>query len=981
MPSAAGIAFTLLSLALAWLLWSGRGLGEVEPDSRLRLRLRSLVPPLLLAACLPSGCASERFDTLRLYANGMEVTEVAQRGGRSTAPATPGCENYFSRGDSPVFVVGRNRACVDLVVQDASGADVDGAFVRLDHAAGGEAALRLFSRTGGGGAVVAAYDGDEGRTYAGAVPLQDGDRLCLSGCSGANAAWWTFRADGRLEPAAGGEARTLATRGGLYGTLQPYGPTTRIHRLSTALCRERDGNGACLTPATADPAGSEAGAPALSFLFQRGGLRGGDWFAMLLDPGAQLRRGDGSVVRANTSTTVPLAEGSSRRVALFGLRGNALRELRSFTLGHALVSDPSAQRRFTLALDTPELIPIGHCSRPLSRLAISPDQSSAEAFSIPALGSRPGSVLASAAAGLPIENFNLCRSTSFAFRAPLDRPIDDAAAGSVRRQLDFTVDRMGIPWTLVLLAFAVALVVHAASERVWLRNRLDGQVLILAQYLLVLRAIIGIEGVFADPALDWRIIYADVGTALVALPAILIAARRRSESSLITLGSVALFAILALAALWWWLGAPDRIAQLLTLLAFGALAARAASLSWGKPSPLVGEVGGGPAASAAERTPPSAGEEKSLSAADAAGPPPTSPIRGRGFQRFLSFGSLLDRPPTFWLWLLGAIVIVRILLGLLGFRERLFGITLSAVYVPLLLAAIAAILAQAEQASDRKRLGLIFLGALAVGVGLVAMVINDVGFALVHVPPIAGIALWRLRRWRQPAADESASGRRDWREWAPWALPAAGLIVGYFALWAMIAVTPPPSEEAPLEQRVAYAVDERASDPNWLRLRAVFAPGQINRIGTRNAAVQLDQSLLLQELTGTVLGRGWLTPVDLGSFRYQTTHLSDYLSASHVMAPFGRAGALALLLVLAAAAGAAVSQKVPVPAAWPSLAGALAIWTLFGAAAYMVLANLLLVPFTGRNIYLLAASSGGDLIEGLGLLLMARIGLAYRRNA
>jgi hypothetical protein len=40
---------------------------------------------------------------------------------------------------------------------------------------------------------------------------------------------------------------------------------------------------------------------------------------------------------------------------------------------------------------------------------------------------------------------------------------------------------------------------------------------------------------------------------------------------------------------------------------------------------------------------------------------------------------------------------------------------------------------------------------------------------------------------------------------------------------------------------------------------------------------------------------------------------------------------------------------------------------------------LLLVPFTGRNIYLLAASSGGDLIEGLALLLMARIGIAYRR--
>ena len=36
-----------------------------------------------------------------------------------------------------------------------------------------------------------------------------------------------------------------------------------------------------------------------------------------------------------------------------------------------------------------------------------------------------------------------------------------------------------------------------------------------------------------------------------------------------------------------------------------------------------------------------------------------------------------------------------------------------------------------------------------------------------------------------------------------------------------------------------------------------------------------------------------LGPVDLGSFRLQATHLSDYLSASHLMAPFGRLGALA----------------------------------------------------------------------------------------
>jgi hypothetical protein len=108
----------------------------------------------------------------------------------------------------------------------------------------------------------------------------------------------------------------------------------------------------------------------------------------------------------------------------------------------------------------------------------------------------------------------------------------------VRRQIEFSVDRMGIPWLLVMIAFAVAAIVHLASEKVWRERPLDGVLLALLQYLLVVRAIIGIEGVFNDPAVDWQLIYSDVGTALVALPAIMIAARRRDETNLTALLSV-----------------------------------------------------------------------------------------------------------------------------------------------------------------------------------------------------------------------------------------------------------------------------------------------------------------------------------------------------------------------------------------------------------------------------------------------------------
>ena len=78
MPSGAGLTFTLLSLIFAWLLWQDRraseGGGEGEETPRWRLWMRSLIPPVLLAALLPSGCANERFDSGR-------HTEVVQQGG------------------------------------------------------------------------------------------------------------------------------------------------------------------------------------------------------------------------------------------------------------------------------------------------------------------------------------------------------------------------------------------------------------------------------------------------------------------------------------------------------------------------------------------------------------------------------------------------------------------------------------------------------------------------------------------------------------------------------------------------------------------------------------------------------------------------------------------------------------------------------------------------------------------------------------
>jgi hypothetical protein len=106
--------------------------------------------------------------------------------------------------------------------------------------------------------------------------------------------------------------------------------------------------------------------------------------------------------------------------------------------------------------------------------------------------------------------------------------------------------------------------------------------------------------------------------------------------------------------------------------------------------------------------------------------------------------------------------------------------------------------------------------------------------------------------------------------------------------------------------------------------------------------------------------------------------LNDNVSTIHIMAPYGRFGAAALLLclgVLAAAAARATRPDVDGEPGQGRILGLMALWILFGVGAYVVLANLQLAPFTGRNVYLLAAASDSDLLEGMTLFLMAWFGL------
>jgi hypothetical protein len=922
MPNLTGLLFTLLSLIFAVLLWRCRK-GSHSGPGTTELWIRTSIPPLMLLMCMPSGYAgnlADGFGTLRLNVTGVAV--------KTTSPAPPrartgACGRSGPSDPSPAIIVGTSRECVDLLIDPHELPGIAGTLAQVSISAQGNAGMKLETVAGGGGAGIVAYDMEDGRHYVGSSAIADGFRLCLSRCDAPDAHWWIYRAGALAPDGRPGSAHPLQDAA--------VSPERSITRLSMLLC-ERGRDGACTGPLLAAADGPrEAPRPALSFLFRNAG----GWHVMLLDAGASLQDAQRRPVPTERIFTEDLAPGGARHVAVLALRQGRLSELRSFTVSNdAQPADARQVRHVRLALDTPEQISIGHCSRAPSGLATGSAASETETIALQSIGARPGSFLTAAAAAFPLSDWNLCRTTSHSFAAPM-RPGAD-------RQIEFRVDRLAMPALLLALAVACALIYHLASVGRWARDPLDGVLLSLLQYLLSLRAVIAIEGVFADPAIAWRQAYSEVGTAMIALPALLISVRALRDESPQSPLMLILFAIGAHGALWWWLGPPDWAGLFMAGAAVGALAIRALAL---------------------RRRPGRSAEADALAA--------PSPARGGPLGGGLRLG----------LWLLLVAAVGRVLLRFLGgFRERLLGIPLSAIYLPMVLVGLATLLERAEKAAGRGRLlaGIGFSFAMLVTMAVVPLYLRDVGFALVFGPPIAAVALWRLRIWSAAPGVEARAGRAAK---IVWSLPAAMIVGAFIAAGTYVAITPPPGPGAPVRMRVEAAVAPAYSDANRLRLRAVFAPSQIQRIGNSAAATQLEQSIKLEGFTDSFFGRGYLANANLGGFTHQAVHFSDYVSAVHVMAPFGRMGALALLLVLAAAAGAACSTSaLAPPARWPALAGALAVWTLFGAGAYMILSNLQLVPFTGRNIYFLAVTSGGDLAEGMALLLLARLGLAVREQ-
>lgn len=184
----------------------------------------------------------------------------------------------------------------------------------------------------------------------------------------------------------------------------------------------------------------------------------------------------------------------------------------------------------------------------------------------------------------------------------------------------------------------------------------------------------------------------------------------------------------------------------------------------------------------------------------------------------------------------------------------------------------------------------------------------------------------------------------------------------------------PGAADQAREQRIDLIEQALDRDRSIDRVTQFAAPDDLARQGTDQAEGLRSQAYAWRQFASQgPWGRGYLNLPEPGELRlYQ---FSDNLAAVHLLAPFGSLGTAVFLLALATAAMVTTQRvRAAFPGAWPPwprAVGLVALWTFFGASLYMVLANLDLMPFTGRNVLMLSAYSPSDLIEAALLLLVA----------
>lgn len=644
-----------------------------------------------------------------------------------------------------------------------------------------------------------------------------------------------------------------------------------------------------------------------------------------------------------------LAPNQAMRITISRIDGaDKWAERRSFTLSYVT---SGREPRLDLALDRRISADAGSCDRPRLRLAPSGadgdpayrDPENLEFAGLGDGGSNP--VIERKSLGLVGDAATLCATNN----SRVTWPAAGANVGAPAR-LSMEAAKIFLPRYCLLLIVLCVIAMHWLCAPGWHAPTPERIVVPLLQWLLILRMLIGVAGVFNNPDLNSGDVYWDVLSAFLCLPVLATVVLRPGGNELRPLlAGLALLVVMGTAGIAIAFGPPPLLSLGLcgvTLIAIlGRMVLGVVTRLWAwliarvKPIPIAALVRTVRGVVARFEPAPQVSDDQ------------TKP-------GLFIYGSAI---------VLAAIAVRFALVGIgsatgLKMTERFFSFPLSAIYVPAVILGFAMVLAHdARSAASLRRtlwIALLFAGAYF----FVPMVTHDWGALFVYGWPLGLVIAWMGLRFgwaRSPFRSIVYAGIC--------ASPAL-LVAGYAAI-ALNSNMPSPATEPG-----AYMARANAWDLNQVRLLAFVAPSRVEAIGTKSAFESLDQMTSLEPLTRSATGEGYLAPSHVRPPLLDNQY-SDNLSAIHLIWPLGRLGILGLLAVLLA--GVFALRPPPRPYTdgetpdWAMLTAIGAGLTFYWAGTYMILANLDWVPFTGRNIYLLAATSTGDLLEGFLLVLMA----------
>ncbi len=362
-------------------------------------------------------------------------------------------------------------------------------------------------------------------------------------------------------------------------------------------------------------------------------------------------------------------------------------------------------------------------------------------------------------------------------------------------------------------------------------------------------------------------------------------------------------------------------------------------------------------------------------------------LPGRIEQRLRGIESRLTYP---WLCAIAAaLVLLRLLLLVaLGAKEALsFGglrIALSVFFVPgyLLLFAQACLLLWREKESA---------GGLAAGVvgrfalvtlwlfgcqAFTAGVVSDLGMFLYFVPMALVLATVGVSALWEGVMRSLRVSPEELKAQKPWLAGVAGLGL-MVPLVMMLLVFTAPKALLNLWPHVAQEMtsdEELVTDSTLLRVLQFAHEDYLINLGTDTAErIAQDHAIMANYAHRGLLGEGYLQ-VDVLSAK-AVTALNDNVSSVFIFAQFGVVGALAVMLAYLAVMISALGgrDRINSLTSWLSLMAGMSFALV---SLYMMAANYGLLPFTGRNMYLLGLNSWSDVAESFALIFLIMLGIA-----